>query len=115
LKAISKAVETLGIYRMNVAKVARELVALKQRDPQFSQLKVPSNSSILKILKTTFHLKFAKASKANPKYRDPSFNEKRLWVSRLLGQFFAEDAVIISVDESNFRSDYLAPKQWSFD
>jgi hypothetical protein len=100
---------------MNVAKVSRELNSLKLREPEFSQLKVPSNSTILKILKTDFHLKFSKSSKANPKYRDPTFNEKRLWVSRLLAQFFAEDAVIISMDESNFRSDHLAAKQWTFD
>ena len=59
-------------------------------------------------------MRFGKAQNANAKYRDPSFNDKRLWVSRLLAQLFLEDAVIISVDESNFRSDYLPTKQWSF-
>lgn len=76
---------------------------------------VPSGSTILRILKETFHLKFGKASNSNPKYRDPTYNEKRLWVSRLLAQFLLEDAVVISVDESNFRSDHYPAKQWSFD
>lgn len=51
---------------------------------------------------------------ANLKYKDPSFNEKRLWVSRLLAQFMFEDVVIISVDESHFRSDTLPHRQWQF-
>lgn len=115
LKAISTVIESLGIYHMNVKKVRSELNELKSSALEYSQLKIPSSSTVLRILKSTFHLKFGKADKANPKYRDPSFNEKRLWVSRLLAQFFLEDALIISVDESNFRSDYLASKQWSFD
>ena len=44
---------------------------------------------------------------ANLKYRDPTFNDKRLWVSRLLAQFLFEDALKITVDESDFRSDTL--------
>jgi hypothetical protein len=53
--------------------------------------------------------------KANTKYRDPDYNEKRLWVCRLLAQFMIEDAVIISLDESNFKHSALPRKQWQFD
>jgi hypothetical protein len=45
--------------------------------------------------------------KSNLKYSDPLYNEKRLWVSRLLTTFLKDDAIIISVDESNFRSDVI--------
>ena len=61
-----------------------------------------------------FKLKYGKLDKANIKYRDATFNEKRLWVSRLLIQFLLEKVIIISVDESNFRSDSLPSKQWQF-
>ena len=72
-----------------------------------------------KILKSTFHLKFASLQKANLKYRDPTYNDKRQWISRLLAQFMLEtsgidSAIIISLDESNFRSDSLPSKQWQF-
>jgi hypothetical protein len=62
------------------------------------------------ILKTKFKLKYKKLEKANIKYSDPLYNEKRLWVSKLLTMFLIEDAVIISVDESNFRSEVLMNK-----
>ena len=75
---------------------------------------VPGLSTIKKIIKRTFHLKYASLNKANLKYRDPTYNEKRLWVSRLLTQFMFEEAIIISIDESNFRSDSVPNKQWQF-
>jgi hypothetical protein len=62
------------------------------------------------ILKTKFKLKYKKLEKSNIKYSDPLYNEKRLWVSKLLTMFLIEDAVIISVDESNFRSEVLMNK-----
>ena len=55
-------------------------------------------------------MKFGKTQASNLKYRDPAYNEKRLWISRMLSQFMLEDAVIITVDESNFRSDCLPGK-----
>ena len=65
-------------------------------------------------MKKTFHLKYSSLNKANLKYRDPTYNDKRIWVSRVLAQFLFEEALIISVDESNFRSDSLPNKQWQF-
>lgn len=69
---------------------------------------VPSITTLHKILADKFHLKYGPLEQANLKYRDPTFNEKRLWISRLLAQFMFEDTLIVSVDESNFRSDRLA-------
>ena len=73
---------------------------------------VPSLVTIRKLMKVKFNLRFKKLDKANTKYRDNSYNEKRLWVSRLVTRFLMEDAVIICVDESNFRHDALPNKQW---
>jgi hypothetical protein len=64
------------------------------------------------ILRSKFKLKYKKLEKSNIKYSDPAYNEKRLWISKLLTMFMMEDALIISVDESNFRSDVIMNKQW---
>jgi hypothetical protein len=88
---------------------------MKTLDSNLSAMKVPSVSTLHKILREDFHLRYGKAQAANLKYRDPTFNEKRLWISRLLAQFLYEDAVVITVDESNFRSDQFPSKQWGFD
>ena len=45
---------------------------------------VPTPMIIRKVMKDIFALKYKTLDKANIKYRDPLFNEKRLWVSRLL-------------------------------
>ena len=71
---------------------------------------VPRDYALLEILKNTFHLKYATLDKQNLKYRDPTYNAKRIWISRLLAQFLQEQMIVISVDESNFRSDKLPSK-----
>jgi hypothetical protein len=67
------------------------------------------------MMKEKFHLKFSAQEQANAKYRDPTYNEKRLWTARLASQFLIEDALIISIDESNFRHDTIPKKSWQFD
>ena len=66
-------------------------------------------------MKKDFSLRYSQPPKGHTKYNDPRYDEKRLWVSRLLSYFFLQGSVIISVDESNFRSDTLNPRQWTFD
>ena len=63
-------------------------------------------------MKERFNLKYKRVEKENAKYRDPSFNEKRLWISRIVAQFIKEEVIIISINESNFRHDALPTKQW---
>ena len=46
--------------------------------------KVPSTRSIGYMLKKHFHLRFKSQSPAIVKYIDPTYNERRLWASRLL-------------------------------
>jgi hypothetical protein len=54
---------------------------------------------------------------ANARYCDPSFEEKRLWIARLLTHYLMEleNTVIISIDESNFRSRLGPERRWRFD
>jgi hypothetical protein len=65
----------------------------------------PCESTLSLILKNTFHLKYKKLNPGNYRYRDPTFNEKRLWVCRLLAHFILDGWLIVSIDESNLRSD----------
>lgn len=74
--------------------------------------KVPCVSTLKSILKSHFSLRYKKTDKSKLKYKDPTYNEKRLWVSKLLAQFHFDNALIVSVDESNFRSQVLNGKQW---
>ena len=73
---------------------------------------MPSTTSIRAILRKHFHLKFKASNASMVRYLDPTYNEKRLWVSRLLAQFHKENAVIISIDESNFRVDSFPKRKW---
>ena len=77
---------------------------------KLNKSEVPALSTLRRMLRRHFHLKYGSYDKANVKYRDSTYNEKRLWTSRLLAQFLSEDALIISVDESNIRSDRLPSK-----
>ena len=45
---------------------------------------LPSISSVRKILKEKFGMSYRSANAANIKYNDTSYDEKRVWVSRLL-------------------------------
>ena len=77
--------------------------------------KVPSSLTIRKLMKEKFNLHYKRLQKASTKYRDPQYNEKRMWVSRIMAQFFKEEVIIICIDESNFKFDSLPSRQWQFD
>ena len=108
LKALSNHFDKFGIYQMSSDKIRSELI--KDMDERL----VPSSVVLRKMMKETFNLKYTSLEMANLKYRDPAYNEKRLWVSRLLAQFITEDAIIVSIDESNFKHDAVPKKQWQF-
>jgi hypothetical protein len=48
---------------------------------------VLSEPRLAYILKNKFKLKYKKLEKSNIKYSDPLYNEKRLWISKLLTMF----------------------------
>jgi len=64
---------------------------------------VPSKSTVRLILKRQFGMSYRAANAAKTKYNDTDFDEKRVWVSRLLAQFMMADVVIVSIDESSFK------------
>jgi len=109
LKCIRNGLSEISIHRLSLKK----MVLYLQNHLPLSQ-KVPSYATILKILHEIFHLKFKANSTASIRYLDPVYNEKRLWVSRLLTWFMMQDMLVISIDESNFRTDAMIKRTWKF-
>ncbi len=66
-------------------------------------------------MQSKFGLRFVHNDPANARYRDPLYDEKRLWISRILASILNSDSVIISVDESNFRSRMTRSQSWNFE
>jgi hypothetical protein len=106
LKAITKYLDENGIYNLKLDSLRQHLVGVL---PPGS---APCASTLLDILKRKFFLCFNRLQTSTTKYFEGTYAEKRLWVSRLLAQFFHDGAIIVSVDESNFRSDLT--KSWSW-
>ena len=104
LAAIGLYLEINGGVVVNVAHVQIYLKVVLESAPGVDTLRI--------ILKEHFKLTFKKPNKANVRYNDPAFDGKRLYVSRLLSQFLFDDVLILSVDESNFRSDAQNGRRW---
>lgn len=64
---------------------------------------VPSRSVVQHIITKELGMRYRASLGAKVMYNDPTYDEKRLWVSRLLAQLHLEGAVIISLDESSFK------------
>jgi hypothetical protein len=79
LNHIEKYFEINGFYNSTTQQIKNHLLTVMPKQ------EVPSVTTIQKILKIQFHLKYSALDKGNLKYRDSTFDEKRLWVSRLLG------------------------------
>ncbi len=67
----------------------------------------PSGVMISKLLHKKFNMRYGRLNPAVLRYRDPDFDEKRIWVCRLIAQFIYEGALVVSIDEANFRADSL--------
>jgi hypothetical protein len=76
---------------------------------------LPCTSTIGVIIRNRFHLNYIKVPPANARYDDPTFNEKRLWVCKMLASMLLSNTVIISMDESSFKSRVAHSYQWRFD
>jgi hypothetical protein len=75
---IAQHFEESGIYKCSSDAIRKRLLDNLPKD------QVPTSLVIRNIMKDTFKLKYKTLEKANTKYRDPDYNEKRLWVCRLL-------------------------------
>ena len=101
-----KAIEAIGLPHMTVANLTANL----QNRAALSRS--PSTATVRRLLKKEFQLRYRVANAANIRYNDVSFDEKRVWVSRLLAQFMLSGVVIVSIDESSFKSDSVIRRYW---
>lgn len=108
LSVIKDSIEANGIHRTTLTKVRNHI---KQELPNVYP---PSLTTLSTILRKEFCLSFGKCYPANARYKDPIYDEKRLWISRLLSHMLMENTVIISIDESNFRSRMTNSCNWDF-
>ena len=97
-EAVANFVQTSGLKELTRAKVIEGV------RPSLPNLKLDP-SQISKVLREDLHLRFLRYDSAKDRYQDPTFDNKRLWVSRLLSQFLIDGALIISIDESHIRHD----------
>lgn len=105
---VSQHLQLSGIYNLKKTDIQKFIQEAKPGSAPL-QLNVISH-----ILKNDFGLRYKHFDGALIKYKDPQFDEKRLWVSRILAQFIGDDALIISIDESNFRNDNIRQWRWQF-
>lgn len=102
-------IEETGIYKTKIRHL-KEYIQNKLDDG----IRAPSNSTLSKILREVFHQYYRKDTAANSKYRDTIYNSKRVWISRIIPQLLYDQVLVISMDESNIRTDALGGKQWQF-
>jgi len=97
-----------GIHRLTLKKVKSFVVA---RLPALARIHLKEISHVLK------HQHFLRMERLNPatfRYRDPFYDEKRLWFCRLVTQFVLDGALVVSIDETHFRHDALKRRAWQF-
>jgi hypothetical protein len=99
-------IEAIGLPHLTASKVLSSLRS------QNELLRCPGLSTVRKILMEDFQLRFRAANAANIKYNDVSFDDKRVWVSRLLSQFLLAGVVVVSIDESSFKQEGVAKRFW---
>lgn len=109
LGAIESYLKVNGINGLSLQKVYNHI---RQSLPDVYP---PSIGTLSVIIRSSFCLNFNKFSPANARYKDPRYDEKRLWVSRLLTYMLMNKMVIVSIDESNFRSRMTNGYRWNFD
>jgi len=106
--AITDYLQKKGIHDLTLRKVQSHICS-------FTPGRTPLAMTIIsKMLRDIYHLDYKSLNTAMFRYRDPYYDEKRLWVSRLLAQFQLDDVLLISIDESGFRGDAALGKRWQF-
>lgn len=77
-------------------------------------IQAPPISTISYVLRSDFQMRFRATPPAMTRYLDPTYDEKRQWVSRLLTHFMQQGFTIVSVDESHVRFESFLKRHWRF-
>jgi hypothetical protein len=83
IDAVEKLVEAKGLNNLTRAKIAEGVrPALRKIEGLADKRLHPDDVS--KILKEDLNLRYLRYNSAMVRYQDPTFDEKRLWVSRIM-------------------------------
>jgi hypothetical protein len=104
IAAVRDQIDRLGLQQLSIAKVRVGLQARLAR--------VPSKSLLTRMVKREFGLSFKHFNTAKIRYNHAAFDEKRLWISRLLTFLLSQDAVVVSIDESSFSTKIASNFRW---
>ena len=74
--------------------------------------RIPSKTTVTKIIHDRFGLSYRAFNSAKLRMYQAKFNEKRVWICRLLAQALSEDFLVVSIDESSFSTSQLARMKW---
>ncbi len=88
-----------GIHGLTAKKVQAHILVFAP------EVKPVCVHDIAYLLREVYHLNYKRLDPAQFRYRDPYYDEKRLWASRLISQLQLDGALIISIDESGIRGD----------
>ena len=108
LAEISKYLGVHGFFHMKLEKLKAHLLTV------LPEKQVPAAYILSDLLREKFAIRYTSIDKSNLKYRDPAFDEKRRWISKLVTQFLHDGLIIISLDESNFKHSCENRKGWEF-
>lgn len=106
LQQTQAAVEAIGLPYVNAAKILAHMRSEQQVE------KLPCATTVRQVLRRDFKLRYRLTNAASIKYNDTDYDEKRLWISRLLAQFMMADVVIVSIDESSFKQEGIPSRYW---
>lgn len=107
LQLLAEYIRTHGVHSLRIADIRRHLSNLA-----IEGFKVPCPETISLVLKEKFHLRFGKYNGSIVRYRDPQYLDRRLWIVRIITQLLKDDVLIVSIDETHFRSDLSPQRSW---
>jgi hypothetical protein len=105
IAAIGAQISQIGLHKLSVAKV---LAGLKNSNLD----RIPSLTVVSKLMKEHYALSYRHYDTAKIRYNHPAFDEKRLWVAKLVTYLLKSNAVVVSIDESSFCTKLPSSRRW---
>ena len=101
-------VERHGLQMLSCRRL-REVLRVKV----FGNRHTPSKKLLSGVFRHVLKLRYARFESKGALLGVPELSNRRLWVSRLVTNFLAEGALVISVDEAALQLDMHNRKQWT--
>ena len=103
--AVKESIGRLGFRSLKVPDVQNEL-------RQMQLPRVPSQSTILCIMKERLHLAFRKQNSQKIRYQDPRLDADRVDIVRIITTLLEQNALVVTIDEASFNHTLNKHSQW---